>query len=159
MKRLIKYKRYMPIIFVVLLGLVPILWFSNKGNVLINGVDTNFPLNPLIWFERRFYVWNSVPNLGTDFSSGIAGLFFHLVQAAPYFLRFSLHNVELLSLIFWFLAIVIGAYVFAKSIIPKHFLAQIIFVVFYVLKLIHLNYLESICHSRESGNLVNKRLY
>lgn len=131
MKRLIEHKKLIPIIFIFILGLVPLLWFFNKGNILINGVDTNFPLNPLIWFVRRFYVWSSVPNLGTDYSYAVAGLFFHLIQAIPYFLGFSLHSVELLSLIFWFLAIVFGAYVFIKSIAPKHFLTQVAFVVFY----------------------------
>jgi len=123
--------KYFPFVLVFVLGLTPIIWFAGKGNILINGVDTNFPLNPLIWFIRRFYVWNNVLNAGADFSSSSAGLFFHLVQTVPYILGFKLQIVELISLLFWFLLIVGSSYFLSRVILPKRFLPQFLFTFLY----------------------------
>ncbi len=91
-----------PFLIIVILSLTPLIWFLGRGDTIINGVDTNFPLDPAIWFSRRFFVWNSVTNAGGDFSSSTAGLFFHLVQVIPYTLGLSLQQVQIISLIFWF---------------------------------------------------------
>lgn len=124
MKSKIKY-------FVYILGLIPIIWFFGKENSIINGVDTNFPLNPLIWFARRFYVWNNILNAGADFSSSSAGILFHLVQVVPYVMGFNLQTVELLSLLFWFMLIIASSFFLARVILPKRFLPQLLFTFFY----------------------------
>jgi len=95
-------KRKWLYLVLIALSLTPIIWFIGRGNVLINGVDTNFPLNPWVWFVRRLYAWNDVSNAGMDFSFGTSGLFFHFVQVVPFLLGFSLQSVQLLSLLFWF---------------------------------------------------------
>lgn len=128
----------------LMLCLNPILWFIGKAGYLINGVDTNFPLDPLSWFLRRFYVWNSTPNAGMDFSSSTAGLFFHLIQVIPYYLGLSIRNVELVSLIFWFSAIVISSYLFSITLIKKSRLAQFAFVIFYTYNIYLFNSWENI---------------
>ena len=97
-------------VILVALCLVPIIWFIGRGDVLITGLDTNFPLDPLVWFQRRFYVWNGINNAGIDFSSSVAGVFFHFVQLAPYLLGLSLKNVEIVSLVFWFSAFVSSSF-------------------------------------------------
>ena len=112
------------IVFFVFLCCIPIIWFIGRGNVLITGLDTNFPLNPLTWFLRRFFVWNGINNAGVDFSSSTAGLFFHFIQLVPYVLGFSLKYVEIFSLIFWFSAIVFSSYILAKIIVPKSKILQ-----------------------------------
>lgn len=117
---------------IILFCLTPVLWFLGKEKgVLINGLDTNFPLDPLLWFGRRLYVWNNIVNAGSDFSSSISGIFFHLIQAIPYLIGFSLRWVQVFSLVFWFSAIVLSALTLARSVVPKHKLAQIVFVVVY----------------------------
>lgn len=123
--------RHFPLVIIFLLGLTPIIWFLGKGDTLLNGVDTNFPLNPLVWFTRRFYVWNNVLNGGADFSSSTAGAFFHFIQTVPYLLGFKLQAVELISLLFWFLLIVFSSYFLARVILPKRFLPQLLFTLFY----------------------------
>lgn len=128
MKHLSKYIFLVPL---VLLALTPVLWFLGKGQIIINGVDTNFPLDPLIWFQRRFFVWNNVVNGGIDFSSSTAGLFFHLIQVIPYKIGFSLQFIQIINLIFWFFLIILNSFIFAKVVFPKSFLIQILFVVFY----------------------------
>lgn len=128
MKNLSKYLFLIPLI---LLALTPIIWFVGKGSLIINGVDTNFPLDPLIWFQRRLFVWNNVVNGGIDFSSSTAGLFFHLIQVIPYKIGFSLQIVQIINLIFWFSLIIFNSFIFAKIFFPKSFFIQILFVVFY----------------------------
>jgi hypothetical protein len=123
--------KFIPITLVILLSFTPIVWFYKKGSALINGVDTNFPLDPLIWFERRFYIWNSVQNAGIDFSSSTAGLFFHSVQTLPFVLGFNLQTVEIISLIFWFVLIVLSSYFFARLAFSKKGLIPVLFAVLY----------------------------
>ena len=120
------------------------MWFWGRGNVLINGVDTNFPLNPEIWFARRMFVWNSVINAGSDFSSSIAGLFFHSVQVIPYLLGLPLQQVELISFIFWFGLIVISSFIFARIIIPGKLLIQVLFVSLYSFNIYLFNSWENV---------------
>ncbi len=130
-------------ILIFLLGFLPIIWFIGKGGVLIDGVDTNFPLDPWVWFQRRLFVWNSA-NGGSDFSSSTAGLFFHFIQVIPFKLGFSLQGVQIISLIFWFLLITLSAYWFAKIILPKNRLAQFIFVFFYTFNIYAFNTWENV---------------
>ncbi|MBI3397346.1 DUF3367 domain-containing protein [Candidatus Woesebacteria bacterium] len=129
MKLLNKYWHFL---ILGLMALTPVIWFLGKDpSALINGLDTNFPLNPVVWLVRRFYVWNGVVNAGVDFSSSTSGLFFHLVQTVPYILGFTLRNVEVISLVFWFSSIVFASYCLAKIVIPENKLAQIIVVAIY----------------------------
>ncbi len=136
-------------LILILFSLTPLVWFYGKGNVLISGVDTNFPLNPLMWFLRRFYTWNPIANAGLDFSSSTAGLFFHLIQVIPYSIGFSLQMVEIISLVFWFGVLVFSSYFFARTIISKRFIIQLLFVSLYCFNLYLFNTWENI----KVGNL------
>lgn len=132
MRWLIKYfRKNFYLIVVGILGLIPLIWFWNKGNFLIDGVDTNFPLNPLVWFARRLYVWNGTLNAGSDFSSSTSGLFFHLIQVIPYLVGFKLQAVELISMLFWFLMTVFSSFFLSRVILPRRFIPQLMFTVFY----------------------------
>lgn len=135
----------------ILIGLVlfafcltPVVWFIQHGNALINGLDTNFPLNPAVWLSRRFFVWYATANAGSDFSSSTSGLIFHLVQAIPFYLGANLHITELLSIVFWFSAVVLASFYFAKSIVPDKKLAQLLFVAFYTFNLYLFNTWENV---------------
>lgn len=133
------------LVFVLLLSLTPIIWFLGKsGDILINGVDTNFPLDPVNWFLRRFYVWDAVANAGRDFSSSTAGLFFHFIQVVPYFLGASLQLTQIISFVFWFALIVFGSFVFARLIFPDRFLIQLLFVVLYSFNIYLFNTWENV---------------
>lgn len=143
-KLISKLRNNLHIIFLFLLCLIPVLWFVGRGDVLITGLDTNFPLNPLAWFVRRFFVWNGVNNAGVDFSSSTAGLFFHFIQVVPYLLGFSLKYVEIFSLVFWFSAIVASSFILAQIIVPKNRISQIIFVTIYSLNTYLFNTWENV---------------
>ncbi len=131
-------------IILILFSLTPIVWFKGRGDALINGSDTNFPLNPEIWFLRRFFTWNPIGNAGGDFSSSTAGLFFHFVQYLPYKLGFSLQLVELFSLLFWFSLIVFASYSLSKVIFEKYKISQLIFVSIYVFNVYVFNTWENV---------------
>ncbi len=124
-------KKYWTTVFLISYSLIPVFWFLGRGDILITGLDTNFPLNPLTWFLRRFFVWNGVNNAGVDFSSSTAGMFFHFIQVMPYLLGLSLKYVEIFSMFFWFSAIVFSAFFLARVIIPKSKISQLIFVTIY----------------------------
>lgn len=145
MKKLINLsKNRWHIVLLFLMGLTPVIWFLGREGILINGSDTNFPLNPEIWFLRRFYVWNPLGNAGVDSSSSIAGLLFHLVQFIPYKLGFSLQQVELISLIFWFETIIFSSYFLSKSFFKKSKITQLIFVNLYSFNVYLFNTWENI---------------
>jgi hypothetical protein len=131
-------------IFLVLLSLTPLIWFKGRSGILIDGVDTNFPLNPAVWFARRFFVWSSVGNLGGDFSASTAGTFFHLLQFIPFKLGLPLQAVELFSLIFWFGLIIFGSWFLSSLLFPKKSFPQLIFVCLYSFNIYLFNSFENV---------------
>lgn len=143
MRRLIKVLKGWYLVVLTGFSLVPLIWFWGRAGQIINGVDTNFPLDPLVWFTRRFYVWNPITNGGVDFSSSSAGLFFHFLQVAPYYLNLNLQLVQLFSLIFWFAAIVISSYMLA-CIFLKSKLGQLLFVCLYTFNIYLFNTWENV---------------
>lgn len=144
MKLQTRFRGLLKVIVLVVLGLVPLVWFLNRPGILIDGIDTNFPLDPTVWFTRRFFVWNDVTNGGNDFSSSLAGIFFHAIQAIPYSLKIPIQGVEIFSLIFWFSAIVGSAYFLARVLLPKKILAQLLLVVFYSFNIFMFNGWENV---------------
>lgn len=97
-----RFRKIFLIVLPLIFGLTPVIWFWDKWDLIINGIDTNFPLNPLMWFQQRFFVWSEVFNGGRDVASSTAGIFFHGLQVLFYALGANLTQTQLLSLIFWF---------------------------------------------------------
>lgn len=103
----------------LLFGLTPILWFWGRTDILINGNDTNFPLNPITWFTRRLYIWNGGLNGGQDAATTPGGLFFHGLQALFFQPTNSLQLTQLITFIFWFTAIPLSFYIFLRLVFKK----------------------------------------
>jgi len=131
----------------IFLAAIPFIWLR-KPSFMINGVDTNFPLNPLVWFSERFYVWNPLINGGSDTSSSVSAIFFHGLQAFFYRHGFSLINTEKLTLIFWLLLLGFSIYFLFRTIQNIYFneiksfasyLAAISAVIFYVFNLFQMD--------------------
>src|SRR5258708_688884 len=139
-----KGSNFAKFVFLTLLSLTPIIWFFGKKGILIDGVDTNFPLDPTVWFQRRFFTWQNVANAGSDFSASTAGTFFHLLQFLPFKLGLPLPAVELFSLLFWFTLIVFSSWFLARTFFPKRSFPQIIFVVLYSLNIWLFNSWENV---------------
>jgi len=132
------------LVLLVVMSLTPVYWFWGKDGVLINGLDTNFPLDPVVWFARRFYVWNGVSNMGVDFSSSVAGLFFHLIQVIPFYFGASLQLTEIVSMVFWFSAVVFAAYYCVCSFGKISTLSKILFVTIYAYNIYLFNTWENV---------------
>lgn len=126
------------------ISLIPFIWFIGKGDSIINGVDTNFPLNPKLWLIRRFFMWNNLSNGGSDFSFAPAGIFFHIIQFIPYIIGLSLQLTEKISMIFWFGLIVLNSYVFAGNFIKGNRLLKVLFVTLYALNIYMFNTWENV---------------
>jgi len=139
-----KFRKFYKPIFLICLSLTPILWFLGRNGILIDGVDTNFPLNPSYWFLRRLFVWSAVGNAGSDFSASVAGTFFHLLQFIPFKLGLPLQGVELFSLLFWFALLIFSSWIFIKTIFPDEDIPQIIFVLLYSLNIYLFNAFENV---------------
>lgn len=139
-----KLNNLAPILFVLVVSLTPLIWFLSNHGSIIDGLDTNFPINPIIWFTRRMFIWNSILNGGSNFGSSVSGLFFHLLQAIPFSLGFSIRNTELFTLLFWSLAVAISAYVFVSEFVSKNKLVQSLFIVLYYFNIYMFNTWENV---------------
>ncbi len=139
-----RWVRVVPWLVSGLFCLTPIIWFWDRDGFLLNGVDTNFPLDPLVWLARRLYVWNSIVNGGSDFSSSNAGFFFHFVQVFLYRLGLPLQQVELFSLIFWFSAIVLSSYLLSRLLFSGRVLVQLTFICLYTFNIYMFNTWENV---------------
>ncbi len=131
-------------IVLIILSLTPVIWLWGKNGTLINGLDTNFSLDPIVWFKRRFFVWYDISNAGSNFSSSVSGLFFHLIQVIPYILGFSLQKVEIISLVFWYSLIIFSSFLFVKSFGIKNKFAQLVFVLIYSFNIYLFNTWENV---------------
>ena len=134
----------LPIIAAIIFGLTPIIWFWGRTGMLINGNDTNFPLNPVAWFLKRFYIWNDGLTGGVEASTAPAGLFFHALQVFFFWLTSSLQATELLTFIFWFTAIPLSFYLFLRLVFKKfNPLAAIVGMVLYTFNIYLFNTWEN----------------
>ena len=147
MKKLLESKfiqKYWHILILFLFSLLPLVWFVGKGGAIINGVDTNFPLDPAVWLNRRFYMWNNLSNGGTDFSFAPAGIFFHIIQFIPHILGLGLQSVEKVSLVFWFGVIIVNSYIFSGNFVNQSKLLRLLFVCLYSLNIYMFNSWENV---------------
>ena len=93
-------KKALEIGIIILLSLIPLLWF-NPG-YLITSVDVDYPLNPIHRLIVRSFSWYPQFQLGTDRSINFASLFVVGLQALFYRLGLSLITTEKLTYMFWF---------------------------------------------------------
>ena len=114
-----KFNRYwLEIIFILLVGLVPLLWF--KGGYLAAGHDMSYPLAPIDFWLDRLYVWTDrIGSFGSNQTDAIPGLFNHGLQALFYGLTDSMIVAQRLDFIFWFTLPGIAMYILLRSLYPK----------------------------------------
>ena len=58
------------ILFLLVLGLTPLLWFHDKQVVV--GLDSGYGVDYILYFIQRFYTWLGSQNLGVDMSVEVA---------------------------------------------------------------------------------------
>lgn len=137
MKRLGRIK-IVEIIFLVLIGLTPILWF--KGDYLITGADINFPLEPVREFLRRTQAWDGVYQGGRDNGMNFSTLVFSGIEAFFYLFTHSIGWTERMTFVFWFMLAGFSVYFLTNIIFKdKLFLIRFSVCLFYLFNFYHLS--------------------
>lgn len=120
------------LIFVIILGLTPLLWFH--GNQIILGHDSGLTLSPISHFLDRLYPWTERFGFGNDQTYAMPGFFIHGLEAFISFIGFNLQEVQKITFVFWFLLPGLTMYFFsvrlAKKLNLKYFVLPV--TVFYM---------------------------
>ncbi len=125
---------WLEIIFILLVGLIPLLWF--KEGYLAAGHDMSYPLAPIDFWLDRLFVWtNRIGSFGSNQTDAIPGIFIHGLQALFYYITGSLQIAQKLDFIFWFTLPGITMYILLRSLHPnkEEFITRISGALFYML--------------------------
>lgn len=107
--------RRFDILIILLLGLLPLLWFP--GQTMLFGHDAGIPFDPVTHFLDRFSVWSQRLGIGTDQSFGLLGaLPIHGLEAVLIWLGFSIKAQQLAQFSIWFVLPGLSMYFFASKI-------------------------------------------
>lgn len=126
---ILKNKNYRCILFLLLIGLLPLTWFNDS---LIGGDDPGVPLSAKITTVRHFYIWDYLV------APGILGLF-NLKQLPYDIIRLiiemsgtSLIQNEMIFFYFWFTASGLSMFFLVKYISKNNYIASIASALFYM---------------------------
>lgn len=109
----INKRKLFEFIIILILGLIPLLWF--RGSEVILGHDSGLTLLPIPHFLDRLYAWTERFAFGSDQTYAIAGFFIHGLDALISSLGFGLQNVQKISFIFWFVMPGLAMFYFASK--------------------------------------------
>lgn len=113
-----KKRIFFDLLVILIIGLIPLLWF--KDNTVILGHDSGLPLDSLVHFKDRLYVWSQRFGIGTDQSYALLGAFFiHGFEALLSFIGFTMQQVQKIQFIFWFTLPGLAMYYFVYKIWPE----------------------------------------
>ena len=109
-------KKYKDILFLLLLSLVPLLWYGLDSDKLIVSHDVGYPFNPIELIKMRIFAWNSSIDFGVSqlLFSGTA--FYHGIEAVFTFLFGSVFAGQRIYVIVWFLLPMLAMYEVLKRI-------------------------------------------
>lgn len=121
---------------VLILGLIPLLWF--KDGTIVLGHDAGLTLDPVANFLDRLYVWTQRFGIGTDQSFALLGAFLiHGIEAFLAYLGFSLQIQQKIQFVFWFVLPGLTMYFLAYKLWPEKrylpLIASIIYMINYYL--------------------------
>lgn len=105
---LFKQKYAFDILLLLLIGLIPLLWFGSGE--LVMGHDSGWTLVPEERFFDRFSAWTGF-EFGSDQSLFIGSVTIYVLPALLSSLNFSIYQVQQLTYVYWFFAIAVSMYV------------------------------------------------
>lgn len=117
MKKDRRFEFIKELLFILILGLAPLLWYK-KGFIAL-GHDMFFPLNPILNFLDRLYIWTEIKSFGADQSLYVGAFFIHGLEAFIKWLGFSIFTTQKITFIFWLVAPGLAMYYFMRSLHPK----------------------------------------
>lgn len=121
-------KKHFYIFFLVLLSLVPIIWF--KGDSILVGHDNVFPLNPVAFLQGRLFTWSNL-GLGQSQSLIMGTALVHFIDALPHFFGFPIQLEQKIVYVFWFFGILFSSFILARTINRNSKMFQVIASVVY----------------------------
>lgn len=101
------------ILVLFILALTPLVWLP-EGHIL-TGHDSGYPINVLEAYKNRFFSWNSTENLGIDNTTSLSTIPVMSIGAAVSFLGASVATAEKITFVFWFFAMLLSMWFFARS--------------------------------------------
>lgn len=101
------------ILALFILALTPLVWLP-EGHIL-TGHDSGYPINVLEAYKNRFFSWNSTENLGIDNTTSLSTIPVMSIEAAASFLGASVATAEKITFVFWFFAMLLSMWFFARS--------------------------------------------
>ncbi len=122
---------FFEIAFIVLLSLIPLIWFSPQH--MIFGSDSGYPLDYVQYFIQRTYTWTSAQSFGEDMSTFMGALPLHGIQFVLSILGIPYFDIQKVTLVFWFASIAFAMYFCVKYFFnkPEHWPIRLISVVLY----------------------------
>lgn len=108
-------RKYRDVLFLLLLSVfVSVLWYGPSFGRMIISNDTGYPLNPIAFFQNRFFAWNNASNLGASQIEMFGTLAFHGIEAFLTYFTKSLIFGQQIYVIFWFFLPMLAIYTMVK---------------------------------------------
>lgn len=110
-----KLKNYWEIFIILFLGLSPLLWYKNPNSLAL-GHDMGFPIDPIVFFKDRLFLWTDRVGLGWDQTLGSAAVLIHGFEALTASTGLPIFIVQKIVFIFWFVLPGLAMYYFVSTI-------------------------------------------
>lgn len=129
MNNLFTKKTVVELLIILLLSLIPLLWF--RPGMMMLGHDNVFPINPKVFLEGRLSTWVD-HGFGQNQSLIMGTIPIHFIDALPSFLGFSVIDSQKIVYVFWFFAMTISMYILARVLNKESMVFRLTMVVCYV---------------------------
>ncbi len=101
------------IIFILILSLLPLIWFRTGERIY--GSDSGYPLNYINYFIQRTYTWTPALGFGYEMSSYMGALPLHGIQYLLSIIQVPYLAVQKVTLVFWFATVAFAMYFSVKN--------------------------------------------
>ena len=112
------FENHWSLVLVILIGLVPLLWFT-PGNI-ITGTDVDFSPFPQERFDHRLNLWDKKVLGGTDRSNNIASLVYIAPNALLETMGFDIETNQKIGFVLWFELVGLSMYLLMSVIFSRN---------------------------------------